>query len=75
MQLRFNKITTRECTYEDKPTTVLEVNYSLYWMKWIAQVKDFTEEMRKPILRDLRRAIKWGFNHYKENVNNTNTSN
>lgn len=59
--LRFNKTQVRKCEYQWKPTDVLEVFYSIDWKKWIAQVKDFTEDMRKAIIRDLRSAIKWWY--------------
>jgi len=56
--LRFNKIHVRNCEFEWKPTDVLEVFYSINWDNWVAQVKDFIEENRKPILNELRSAIK-----------------
>lgn len=56
--LRFNNIHIRKCEYKWNPTDVLEVFYSINGDNWIAQIKDFTEENRKVILRDLRSAIK-----------------
>lgn len=56
--LRFNKVHIRKCEHNGKPTDVLEVFYSIWGDKWIAQVKDFIEENRKNIIRDLRSKIK-----------------
>lgn len=56
--LRFNKVHVRKCEYKWEPTDVLEVFYSIEWDNWVAQIKDFKEENRKAILRDLRSAIK-----------------
>lgn len=56
--LRFNKIHIRNCEFEWKPTDVLEVFYSIWGDNWVAQVKDFIEESRKAILKELRSAIK-----------------
>ena len=56
--LRFNKIHIRNCEFELKPTDVLEVFYSIWGDNWVAQVKDFIEENRKAILKELRSAIK-----------------
>lgn len=56
--LRFNKVHIRKCEYKWEPTDVLEVFYSIDWDTWVAQVKDFIEENRKAIIRDLRSAIK-----------------
>lgn len=56
--LRFNKVHIRNCEFEWKPTDVLEVFYSINGDNWVAQVKDFIEEKRKAILKELRSAIK-----------------
>jgi hypothetical protein len=64
--LRFNKIHTRSCEYKWEPTEVLEVFYSIDWENGVAQVKDYTEEKRSAILRDLRSSIKKGFAIYKK---------
>lgn len=56
--LRFNKVHIRNCEFEWKPTDVLEVFYSINGDNWVAQVKDFIEEKRKDILKELRSAIK-----------------
>lgn len=56
--LRFNKIHIRNCEFEWKPTDVLEVFYSINGDNWVAQVKDFIEEKRKDILKELRSVIK-----------------
>lgn len=64
--LRFNKIHIRKCEFKWEPTDVLEVFYSIWGDKWVAQVKDFTEEKRSAILRDLRSTIKkWYAIHKK----------
>lgn len=59
--LRFNKVHIRKCEFEWQPTDVLEVFYSIWGKNWVAQVKDFIEENRKAIIRDLRQAIKLSF--------------
>lgn len=59
--LRFNKVHVRKCEYEWKSTDVLEVFYSIWGDNGIAQVKDFTEENRKAIIRDLRSKIKLSY--------------
>lgn len=59
--LRFNKVHVRKCEYEWKPTDVLEVFYSIWGDKWIAQVKDFTEDNRRAIISDLRSKIKLAY--------------
>ena len=64
--LRFNKIHIRKCEFEWSPNDVLEVFYSIDGENGIAQVKDFTEEKRSAILRDLRSSIKkWYAIHKK----------